>query len=309
MKARPPDLTIAIVSYRDLCELRNCLRSIENFRPSRPFEVWVVDNDPCHDAASAVKREFPWVRIIQNQENVGFSCANNQVLRASSAQYALLLNSDTEVLPGSLDVLCAFLDGHPKVSVVGPQLLNSDGSLQPSGHRLRTRFEEIWWLLPIYRWLGRKLSDRFRQPHRDYSREAEVEEISGAAMLVRRAALEEVGFLDEDLFFSYEDVELCVRARAGGWQVYYLPQAQVIHHWGRSTSRAGGMIRLRALRSQLTFYRKVYGSPFSLLIRAIICLRSAVAIALLTPSLLGQRREVADKIRERIEEMRICLKF
>lgn len=308
MSERSPDLTIAIVSYRDLAELRACLRSLAAHPPSRPFEVWVVDNEPGSGTAAVMAHEFPWVRTVSNERNAGFSRANNQVLRATASRYALLLNSDTEVLPGSLDTLCEFLDAHPRAGVVGPQLLNSDGSLQPSGNRLRTRAEELWWALPVYRWLGRSLSDRFRQRQRDYSLEAEVDEISGAAMLLRRETLEEVGLLDEELFFSYEDVELCVRARAAGWRVWYCPRSRVIHHWGRSTSRAGGEIRQRALASQLRFYEKVYGRWFTRLMKFLICLRSLAGMASLAPALLTRRQETVIGFREWAETLRTCLR-
>ncbi|MBK8836582.1 MAG: glycosyltransferase [Anaerolineae bacterium] len=141
----------------------------------------------------------------------------------------MLLNPDTEVQPGALLALINFMDAHPEAGACGPMLLNTDGSLQPSGRRLPTAGSVFLDMTRLYRLTRR---DVFVEPGRDYNQVKQVGEISGAALLIRRSLYERIGGFDTGLFLFYEDVDLCKRVGDAGFGVYYVPEAKVVHHWG-----------------------------------------------------------------------------
>lgn len=218
-------------------------------------EVIVVDNGSQDGSPSMISREFPWVRLMRNSENQGFARANNQAIGASSGRYALLLNADTETLAGAISNLVEFADQHADAGAVGCQLLNTDGSLQPSGRDLPT-VGSVWReLVPLPAAIRRRT--RSLTELRDYSKACRVEEVSGAAVLIRRAAMDQVGSLDEDFFFLGEDIDFCWRLKEAGWSVYYLPSARVVHHWGGSRRSSGrDWMSLLAQRSVYLLFKK-----------------------------------------------------
>lgn len=274
-----PDLSVIVVSFNTRDYLESCLESLERHPCRCSREILVVDNASGDGSAGMVARRFPGVKLIANAENLGFARANNLGLDACGSRYALLLNSDTEVSDGALDALVAFADEHPRAGVVGAQLLYPDGTLQPSGHAVRTRWQELWGFLPFYRLTGGRTEDRFVERGRDYSRSCEVGEVSGAAMLLRREMWDQVGPLDEGFFFGFEDIELCIRARRAGWTVFYCSRAQVIHHWGKSSPREDPAFTRAVLASRFRFYRKVHGRPFEVLMRGLAAAKALAGMA------------------------------
>jgi GT2 family glycosyltransferase len=250
-----PELSVVIVSWNTRELLDRCLRTLEAERRQVQLEVIVVDNGSADGSREMAARDFPLTRLIANTDNRGFSAANNQGLAAAAGSYILLLNSDTEVEPGSLRALLDFAAGHPRAGIVGPQLLNADGSLQPSGGRFPTPLSTIVELFGLERLTG--------QPRygtrRDYSLPAVVDEVSGAAMLVRTALLRELGGLDESFAWGYEDVDLCRRALAAGWSTWYVPAARVRHEWGASRNLAPVATVLKAIEGRRHYFGKHHG--------------------------------------------------
>src|ERR1035438_365417 len=145
------DLSIIIVSYNTSKLLDECLESIHTGTGRPALEIIVVDNASSDASPDMVARKWPLVRLIRNSGNQGFAKANNQALRTCRGRYAILLNSDTQVRGDALERMLGFMDTHPDVGILGPQLRNSDGTLQPSGNRMPSALSQIWWSLPFHR--------------------------------------------------------------------------------------------------------------------------------------------------------------
>lgn len=246
------DLSIIIVTWNVKEDVVRCLRSLPEARGELRLEVWVVDNGSSDGSVEAVRRQFPQVHLIANPQNLGFARANNQALRQARGRYILLLNPDTVVHEGALERMVRFMDRHPQVGVLGPQLLNPDGSLQYSCRR----FPSLGAMLFRGTWLGDLVPrTRFEQEYLmadwPHDEPREVDWVSGAAMVVRRAALREVGPLDERFFMYCEDMDWCARFWERGWKVMYFPGAQVTHFLGRSS-------RQRSRRAILEFHRSMF---------------------------------------------------
>jgi len=248
-----PDVSIVIVSWNTRDLLLDCLQSLRAVA-GVSTEVFVVDNDSQDGSPSMVAAEFPGVRLIQNQENRGFSRAANQGLALAQGRYRMLLNSDTRVPEGALRRLVAHLDAHPRVGACGPQLRHFDGTLQPTGRAFPTLLASMVAITPVPGWVRRATADRFER--RDYDRTCEVDELCGAALCLRSEALAQVGLLDEDFFFFGEDVDLCWRLHDAGWKVVYLPEAVLEHGWGGSWRKTRERTSLMIQRAYVLLMRK-----------------------------------------------------
>lgn len=243
-------LSIIIVNWNTRDILLDCLESIAAHPPSRPYDIWVVDNASNDGSVTAVRARYPHVQLIENAANRGFAAANNQAIHASHGDYLLLLNSDTLVREGALERLALFLDAHPRVGIAGACLLNADGTLQPSW----AAFPSLWSEL-----LGRNM--RVCRPYRtnDGSTAYAVDWVGGAALLIRRTTVEQIGDLDEGYFMYSEETDWCFRARQAGWDVCYLPDALIVHLGGQSSRKASIRMKVQLYRSKLRFYTKHYG--------------------------------------------------
>lgn len=224
------DVCVAIVSHRHYRFLEACLAAVfGNTRVS--LDVALVDNVGEPEIATLLKTRFPQVRLIVNPRPLGFSANNNQVLLHTSARYAMLLNPDTEVRPGALDRLVAFMDEHQAVGACGPQLVYPDGRLQLSCRRFPTVGAVLMRRTPL-RYLVRnsEMSRRYLMTDmaRDVSRP--IDWLFGAAIMIRRECLAAVGGLDEGMFMYSEDADWCLRCWLAGWQIYYVPDAVIMHH-------------------------------------------------------------------------------
>jgi GT2 family glycosyltransferase len=224
--------------------------------PSVPFEQIVVDNNSSDGTAGAVRQKYPEVTVIENQENKGFAAANNQGIEKSSGEYVLLLNPDTIVHPNSLDILVQFLDDNPDVGSCGPKLLNDDGSAQASVRRFPT-FRGVLYSHTVCRLLGlfRSQYRKWKMKDFGYDNQADVDQIMGAAMMVRRSIIVQIGQLDSDFFMYYEEVDWCYRIKQAGWRIVFLPEAVITHTGGRSSAQAP-LKRIMMLTSLMAFFRK-----------------------------------------------------
>ncbi|HEY68397.1 MAG TPA: glycosyltransferase family 2 protein [Thermoflexia bacterium] len=255
------DLSIVIVNWnvRDL--LRRCLHSIPNLQSSPSGEVIVVDNASTDGSVEMVRAEFPGVHLIANADNRGFPAANNQGIAVAQGRYVLLLNPDTEVVGDALATMVAFADAHPDVGIVGPQLLNPDGSVQSSRRRfptLATAFFESTWLQG---YAPRRLLERYYVLDRPDDAVQDVDWVTGAAVMARREAIEQVGLLDEGFFMYSEELDWCRRFREAGWRVVYLPAAQIVHHVGKSSEQVVAARHIHFQTSKVRYFRKYHGSP------------------------------------------------
>lgn len=261
-----PDLSVLIVNWnvRDL--LRDCLRSIDAGRGNLLLEVIVVDSASADGSADMVAAEFPWVVLVRCDENVGFPRGNNLALARARGDAFLLLNPDTVVVGDALTTLLAYLNTQPDVGVVGPQLRNADGTVQSSRRRFPTRltgFFESTWLQGVVPGILR----RYYALDLPDDAPADVDWLTGACLLVPRAAYEEVGGLDEGYFMYSEELDWCRRIKATGRRVVYYPAAQVIHHSGQSSDQAVTARHVNFQRSKLRYYRKYHGRGVALALR------------------------------------------
>lgn len=248
-----PELAVVVVTYNSAETIGACLRSIEQGGASA--EVVVVDNASSDGTAALVAAEFPAVRLIASPTNDGFARGSNRGWRATGAPFVLLLNPDTELRPGALAALLDCLRGRPRAALAGPRIVNPDGSLQHSCFRfptLRMVVTGFFGLIPLDSVAnGRYAPDDYERPHR-------VEHLLGACLLVRRAAAEQVGLLDEGFFMYFEETDWCYRLRAAGWESWYTPAATVVHRGAHSTAREPERMSAIFYRSQARFYRKHY---------------------------------------------------
>ncbi len=289
-----PDVSVVVVNWNTARMLQRCLASLETERGTAGLEVIVVDNGSTDGSQDLVLKTFPEAQLIANRENRGFSIANNQGVAASVARYVFLLNSDTEVEAGSMRALIDYGDANPSAGIVGPQLLNFDGSLQPSGRGFPTPLSTVAMLFGLDRLMSRP---RYRT-RRDYSMPAVVDEVSGAAMLVRREAIERVGGLDESFAWGYEDVDLCRRVQRAGWSVHYFPGAKIRHEWGGSRRLAPSSTVLSAIAGRRHYFAKHHGSASGQLVMAATFVSHLIRSAVFALGSLGNRSLVA---RARVE--------
>jgi N-acetylglucosaminyl-diphospho-decaprenol L-rhamnosyltransferase len=245
------DVSVVVVTWNALPWLEQCLESV------RGREVVVVDHGSTDGTVEFVRERFPEVRVIE-QENKGMGGGNNAGMRAADGRYFFLLNSDAWVVDDGLDKLIAFADANPEAAVVGPKLLNTDGTLQRS-----VRGEPTVWRLATEYLFIRKLAPRSKRLNPLYrgdfghNRVAEVDWLFGPALLVRREAADAVGLFDEDFFMFSEEVDWMTRFRRAGWTVMFFPDAEVVHVGGASH---GGRMYVENLRGHLRWFAKHRGA-------------------------------------------------
>jgi GT2 family glycosyltransferase len=239
-----------VVTYDALPWIEQCLDSLAG------VETVVVDNGSSDGTVAFVRERYPDVRLVES-ENRGLGAGWNLGLRETTSAYALLLNADAWLVAGGLDRLVAFADTRPRAAVVGPRLLNPDGTLQRSVRGYPT----VWRLATEYLFLrklapGSSLLNAFYGGGFDHDETREVEVVMGACMLLRRAAVEEVGYCDEDYFLFSEETDWCFRFREAGWEVVFFPGAECVHVRGASHS---GRLYRENLRGHLLFLTKHRG--------------------------------------------------
>jgi len=259
------DLSIVIISWNVRELLRRCLDSIQESLKGEKgkgllVETIVFDNGSADGSADMVREDFPWVHLMESEVNLGFTKGNNLAIGQSEGRYILLLNPDTEVVGDALGTMVAYMESHPRVGALGPQLLNPDGTTQSSRRRfptLATAFLESTVLQPWFQ--GSRILKRYYLLDRLDEEIQPVDWVVGAAILIRREALHQVGPLDEEFFMYSEELEWCYRLKAQGWEVVYLPTAQVVHQEGRSSGQVLPARHIHFQRSKVLFFKKYYG--------------------------------------------------
>lgn len=264
------------------------------------YEIFVVDNASSDGSPEMVEREFPKVKLIRNKENLGFAKANNQAIKLSNGRYILLLNSDTIVLDGALDRIVGFMEDHPDAGVAGCKLLNSDGTLQMSVSEFPCLFSLYWTNSLLQRiFPKKKVGGVINKPH-FYSRIQEVDWILGAAFILSKSVIKQIGSLDEKFFMYGEEVDLCYRIKKGGWKAYFYPEAKIIHLLGMSEKEVNNKTIARRVRSKYYYYGKYYGYIGSILVCCFLILSSGRRLMVWTINFLFfpyNRNEICRKIK------------
>ena len=266
-------ISIVIVSYNVSKLLDECLQSVARALQGIDGEVFVVDNHSVDKTIAMLKEKHPEVKVIANEENVGFSRANNQAIRLSEAEYVLLLNPDTVVYENTLHGVLDFMDKHPEAGGAGVRMLTREGHRAPESRR---SIPTPW--VAMLKMLG--ATRRYYMSHLSWDEPGQIEAVSGAFFLVRRKALDQVGLLDEDYFMYGEDIDLSYRLLKGGWQNWYLPY-DIIHYKGESTQKSSFRYVHTFYQAMLIFFRKHYGHLsffLSLPIKVAIYFRASLAL-------------------------------
>lgn len=226
------DLSVIIVSYNTKGLTENCTKSVLKEKDYTSLEIIVIDNDSQDGSVEMLRnyRKKGQIRLIENASNTGFSFANNQGIKIAKGRHVLLLNSDTIVKKDALSELVDFADSHPDAGVVASQLLNADGTIQPSCFYFPTVKNAI-----LEFWLGKK--GLFEKYAPKTKKPVVVEAAVGASFLMTQRALKKVGKLDEKYFFYFEDIDYCRRVKNAGLKVYYLPNSKVVHYHGASGTK------------------------------------------------------------------------
>lgn len=280
-----PKIAVIIVNYNVAYFLEQCLNSVAKAMLLEPAEVWVVDNNSVDGSVEMVQERFPWVKLIANKDNKGFSKANNQAMELSQCPYQLLLNPDTVVEEDTLKKVVAYMDEHPDVGGLGVRMVDGKGKFLPESKRgLPTPAVAFYKIFGISRIFPK--SKLFGKYHLGYLSEFETNEIeilSGAFMLMRKEALDKVGLLDEDFFMYGEDIDLSYRIIKGGYKNVYFPETRIIHYKGESTKKSSVNYVFVFYRAMVIFARKHFSQKnaklFSFLINSAIYFRAGMAIA------------------------------
>ena len=266
-------LSVVIVSYNVRPYLEQCLQSVQRALEGIEGEVFVVDNHSDDDSVKTVREHYPWVRLIENQENLGFSKANNLAIRQAQGDYVLLLNPDTVVAEDTFHGVLAFMDEHPKAGGAGVMMCYEDGSKAPESRRaLPTP-----WVAAL-KMMG--FTKRYYMSHLPWDQPCQIEVVSGAFCLLRHEALKTVGLLDEDFFMYGEDIDLSYRLLKGGWENWYLPYP-IVHYKGRSTQKSDYRYVHIFYQAMLIFFRKHYSHLsffFTVPVKIAIYFRATIAL-------------------------------
>ncbi len=266
------DLSIIIVTWNVRELLRKCLAAIPSkFQVSRPGAV--VDNASNDGTVEMLRAEFPDVRVIANSVNAGFTCGNNQALAIARGRYLFLLNPDTELRPGALQTLCDYAEANPRVGIIGPQLFYGDGTVQSSRRRFPTLATAFLESTLLQQWFPRNrvLTQYYMLDTRDDTTQP-VDWLNGAALFVQRAVYEQIGGLDEGFFMYSEELDWCYRAKKAGWDIVYLPTAQVTHYEGKSSEQVVAQRDIYFHSSKVRYFRKYRGAFIAEILRAFLLL-------------------------------------
>lgn len=271
------DLSIIIVSFNTAELLAKCLKSLSAALEGLNSEVFVVDNNSADETVTIVKQDFPWVYLIANNENLGFSKANNQALKKARGKYVLVLNPDTQIGKDTIAKMIHFMDNNKEVGIATCRVELPNGKLDrdcrrhfPSPARAFFHFSG---LSKIFK--GSKLFDSYYMGYISENRQHEVDSCVGAFMMIRKKDLDKVGLFDEDFFFYGEDLDLCWRFKKAGYKVTYTPITKITHYKGAASgmkpvsqhlTKATHESKKRALaesvRAMELFYKKHYQNKY-----------------------------------------------
>jgi N-acetylglucosaminyl-diphospho-decaprenol L-rhamnosyltransferase len=270
-------LSVVIVNWNTGDLIRRCVESVYAGLPAVETEIFVVDSASTDGSTTALQARFPQANYIYSPQNIGFGPSNNLALRQATGEYLLLLNPDTLVHPGAMPALLNFIEQNPQVGAAAARLLNPDGSLQYSCSPEPTLKGEVLRLFH----LGSVRPDGYYPMETwDLAMPRPAEVILGACMLVRKSVLDQVGLFDEQFFMYNEETDLCRRIRQAGWQICWVPQAQVTHYGGQSTRQMAAEMFVQLYRAKITYFRK-YHSPFKVgLYKLVLYLTSLPRLAL-----------------------------
>jgi GT2 family glycosyltransferase len=264
-----PQISVVIVSYNTRELLRECIETLQREADGVLYETIVVDNASSDGSADLISDQFPDVRLIRSESNLGFAGANNRGFEIARGRYIVLLNSDAFLGPNALALSLAHMENNPKAGLGGARLIGRDGSWQPAARMFPSPLND--WLM-ISGLAGRYPRSRFYgradRTWADPGDAAVVDWVPGAYSIIRKGVLDRVGYFDERFFLYYEEVDLCRRIAAAGYETWYWPDVVTVHLGGESSkkiaglelSSSGSQLTLWRMRSELLYYHKHHGA-------------------------------------------------
>lgn len=284
MNSSKIDISIIIVSYNTRDLLKQCINSIIKNTFGISYEIIVVDNASGDDSVYMLKSEFlEKVKVIESRINGGFAYANNIGIRASSGRYVFLLNSDTVVLKDVINKLVSFMDKNKSIGLTGPKLLNGDLTHQTSISAFPTFKREFYHIYKLKNLLkiplikkflvkfsgkiGSKDVEQYMKNFQQIQEPEEVQVLVGAALLIRREVINDIGLLDERYFMFYEEIDFCYQAYKRGWSRVYCPYGEIIHLIGQSSEKVSDITFYERYRSMILYFRKNWGKTKEMMVR------------------------------------------
>lgn len=267
-------MSVAVVNFNTHHHLHACLATV---LAEGPAEVVVADNGSTDGSVEMLRAEYPDVRLQVHPHNPGYGTAANHAIGSCRSPYVLLLNSDTELRPGALRALGGHLDRHPRAALVGPRLLNPDGTLQPSCYPFPG---SLAWLVengtPAF--VTARVPRLRRRSLRTWAHDTirQVPFVQGAAIAIRRSAFDQVGGFDDGFFMYAEEADLCLRLAAAGWEIHFAPVTDVTHAGEASTGQQRTEMVIEHYRADLRFYRRHYPAAQ---VAALVALRKGIVLA------------------------------
>ncbi len=279
--ANKHDLEIIITTFNSEFWLKKTLTTLKDYyldHAKYDVSVTVVDNNSEDNTLSMLKKEYKWVKLIELDENFGFAFANNRAIESSKARYVMLLNSDVEFTNRSrLDVLIDFMDKNPKAGIISPRVEFTDGTIDPACHRGEpTLWASLTYFSNLEYWFPEStLFGRYHQYYKDLKAVHSIDAVSGAALIARKSAVDEIGLLDEQFFMYAEDLDWCKRFRESGYEVIYHPEAVVIHHKNKSgikstSQQIAKKTRKHFYNTMLQYYDKHYKNKYPQFMRNLV---------------------------------------
>ena len=252
------DLSTVVVHYRSLDALPTCLDALREATQGVESEIVVVDNASGDGVAAWMAREHPDARLIENDENLGYAKAVNQGIAATQGEFVLVMNPDCFLSPDAVRIMMRHAREHPRAGIVGPQLLTEEGAIEYSARAFPDALSFLFNRYSLLtRWFpGNPFSRRYLLTDWDHRTVRDVDWVSGACMLVRRAAIQAVGPMDDGFFMFNEDVDWCRRMGNGGWTVTYVPEARATHKVGASRGRVSNRLIIERHRGMMRYFHK-----------------------------------------------------
>ena len=293
------DLSIIIVNWNTKKLLQDCLTSIYKDTKKFNIEIFVIDNGSTDGSINLINEKFPQVILIENKVNLGFAKANNVGITKSKGKYVCLVNSDIVVKSGCFSNLYNYMEEFLDIGIIGPQLLNSDFTIQASCKKLPTLWNNITRTFFLHRLFPQSsLFGTEEMTYFNHESMIKVEALAGAFLMVRKEALNQVGALDEDFFIYSEDIDWSKRFCDHNWDVVFNPMAQAIHRDGGSSKRAPVRFYLEMIKAKLHYWRKHRGLSSRILIHVIMLIQHVTRICLYSIFYVMNLRKSEEKYEE-----------
>ena len=289
------DVSIIVVAWNVRKLVYDCLKSVYEQTKGINFEVIYVDNASIDNTVDMVRKQFPDVRIIENEVNQGFIKANNQGIEIAQGRYVLLLNSDTLVLDNAIAKMVNFADSHPEAAVVGCRVLNLNRTVRRTCFMYSSILNMFLSAIYLYKIFPKnKFFGRERMTWWNFDDVREVETVSGSCSLVRKQGIEQVGVMDERYFVYGDDPDWCYRFKKSGWKIMFTPEPNIIHYGGQTTNNLSRKFKLQLSGSKLIFmklHRNKWSFPIACFLMALFFLLRVPYWVMLAILRKNQRKE------------------